>query len=102
MLASKNGDVTVCVTNLMRIRRGECPYARVKGINNEIIDSNLDDAELELLEDAEFNLEQFEERALLEDIEFEPEIFEDGSYSIKFQITDRNTDEDADDIEENI
>lgn len=89
MLANGNSDVTTCVTNLMAMRRGECAYERVKGIDQDIINEVIDEAEIDLIEDAEFLIEQFEERVSLDDIEIEPEIYEDNTYMVNVMVTDR-------------
>ena len=89
MLANGNSDVTICVTNLMTMRRGECAYERVKGIDQDIINEVIDEAEIDLIEDAEFLIEQFEERVSLDDIEIEPEIYEDNTYMVNVMVTDR-------------
>lgn len=89
MLAKGNSDVTTCVTNLMAMRRGECAYERVKGIDQDIINEVIDEAEIDLIEDAEFLIEQFEERVSLDDIEIEPEIYEDNTYMVNVMVTDR-------------
>lgn len=89
MLAKGNSDVTTCVTNLMAMRRGECAYERVKGIDQDIINEVIDEAEIDLIEDAEFLIEQFEERVSLDNIEIEPEIYEDNTYMVNVMVTDR-------------
>ena len=89
MLAKGNSDVTTCVTILMAMRRGECAYERVKGIVQDIINEVIDEAEIDLIEDAEFLIEQFEERVSLDDIEIEPEIYEDNTYMVNVMVTDR-------------
>ena len=98
MLASGNGDVTTCVTNLMAMRRGECAYERVKGIDQDIINEVEEAAELDLLEDAEFVVEQYEERVSLDSIEIEPIVYEDNSFEVKFIVTD--AEDDSDDVDE--
>ena len=98
MLASGNGNITTCVTNLMAMRRGECAYERVKGLDQDIINETEEAAELDLLEDAEFVIEVFEERVSLEDMEIEPIVYEDNSFEVKFVVTD--TENDSDDVDE--
>lgn len=100
MLSSGNGEVTTCVTNLMSMRRGECAYERVKGIDQDIINETEEAAELDLLEDAEFVIEVFEGRVSLEDIEIEPIVYEDNSFDVKFVITDAENDSDDADEDE--
>ncbi len=98
MLASGNGDITTCVTNLMAMRRGECAYERVKGIDQDIINEAEEAAELDLLEDAEFVVEQFEERVSLETIEIEPIVYEDNSFDVNFVVADAENG--SDDVDE--
>ena len=83
----------------MAMRRGECAYERVKGIDQDIINETEEAAELDLLEDAEFVIEVFEERVSLEDIEIEPIVYEDNSFDVKFVITDAENDSDDADEE---
>lgn len=97
MLASGNGELTVCVDNLMAMRRGECAYNRVKGLDQDIIDMTMEDAELELMEDADFVIEQFEPRASLDDIEMEINE-EDGGLSVQIVLIDMDS-ELYDDVE---
>lgn len=66
MKAHGNGDVGLCVENLLRIFRGENPYERIKGLNARIIDRPSMDAEAEFLQDAEFCIETYEPRANIE------------------------------------
>lgn len=98
MLASGNGEVTVCVTNLMAMRRGECAYERVKGIDQDIINEVEEAAELDLLEDAEFVIEIYEERVSLDSIEINPIVYEDNSFEVKIKVTDKE--EDSNDVDE--
>lgn len=92
MLKNGNGDITVCVTNLMAIRRGECAYERIKGIDQEIINEVEEAAELDLLEDAEFVIEQYEERVSLEDIDIEPIMHADNTFEVKISVLDAEDD----------
>ena len=98
MLASGNGEITTCVTNLLAMRRGECAYERVKGLDQDIINETEEAAELDLLEDAEFVIEVFEERVSLEDMEIEPIVYEDNSFDVKFVVMDAEND--SDDVDE--
>ncbi len=89
MLAKGNDEITNCITNLMAMRRGECAYERVKGIDQDIIDEVVDEAEIDLVEDAEFLIEQYEERVSLDDLEIEPVLYEDGTYEVDVVVADR-------------
>ena len=66
MKASGNGDVALCVQNLLRIFRGENPYERIKGLNARSIDRPAIDAEAEVLQDAEWCIGTYEPRAKIE------------------------------------
>lgn len=98
MLESGNGEITVCVTNLMSMRRGECAYERIKGIDQDIINEVEIGAELDLLEDAEFVIEEYEKRVSLEGIDIEPVIYEDNTFDVNVIVTD--TEDDSDDVDE--
>lgn len=89
MLAKGNDEITTCITNLMAMRRGECAYERVKGIDQDIIDEVVDEAEIDLVEDAEFLIEQYEERVSLDDLEIEPVLYEDNTYEVDVVVADR-------------
>ena len=69
MKASGNGDVALCAENLLRIFRGENPYERLKGINARSLDRPKMDAEAEILQDAEWCLENYEPRARIESLD---------------------------------
>lgn len=89
MRASGNGDVNVCVNNLLRTFRGEVPFERVKGLNPRIIDLPADEAEIELRQDAEWLLENYEPRAVLEDVVFDDEDAMRGGFSVSAKIKER-------------
>lgn len=98
MLASGNSDIMTCISNLFSLRRGECAYERVKGIDQDIIDENIMSAEIDLLEDAEFVVDQYEPRVSIDSMNIDPVISNDGLYSINFDLTD--SEDDSDDVEE--
>ena len=89
MLAKGNDEITICITNIMAMRRGECAYERVKGIDQDIVDEVVDEAEIDLVEDAEFLIEQYEERVSLDDLEIEPVLYEDNTYEVDVVVADR-------------
>lgn len=68
MRASGNGNVAVCVHNLLRTFRGEVPYERVKGLDPRMIDKPMETVKLELQQDARWLLETYEPRAVVESI----------------------------------
>lgn len=69
MRGSGNGDVALCAENLLRIFRGENPYERVKGIDARSLDKPTLDAEAEILQDAEFCIENYEPRAQIDSLD---------------------------------
>lgn len=89
MRASGNGDTNVCVNNLLRTFRGEVPFERVKGLNPRLIDLPADEAEIELRQDAEWLLENYEPRAVLEDVVLENEDAMRGGFSVSAKIKER-------------
>lgn len=64
-----NGDVALCSENLLRIFRGENPYERIKGIDARSLDKPALDAEAEILQDAEFCIENYEPRAQIDSLD---------------------------------
>lgn len=71
MKASGNGDVRNCVSNLLRIQRGENPYERVKGLDATLIDKPTSTAISEAQEDARWLIETYEPRANVDEIRVE-------------------------------
>lgn len=69
MRGSGNGDVALCAENLLRIFRGENPYERIKGIDARSLDKPALDAEAEILQDAEFCIENYEPRAQIDSLD---------------------------------
>ena len=71
MKASGNGDVNVCVANLLRTFRGEVPYERVKGLDPRLIDRPSRDAEIEAQQDATWLIEADDRRIQLCAVRFD-------------------------------
>ena len=69
MRAEGNSNVQVCIDNLLKTTKGEVPYAREKGIDGNIIDLPLDEAEVELVAAADECIDGYEPRVDIEDIE---------------------------------
>lgn len=84
MRASGNGDVAVCVHNLLRIVRGENPYERTKGLDARLIDSPVGDAEI--AQDAEWCIGTFEPRATLDGVTVEDGRASGGDFHISANI----------------
>lgn len=68
MRASGNGNVTVCVNNLLRTFRGEVPYERLKGIDPRLIDQPTETVRAKVQQDARWLIETYEPRAALENV----------------------------------
>lgn len=91
MRASGNGDVSVCANNLLRTFRGEVPYERVKGLDPRNIDRPLEDAELDIQQDAEWLLENYEPRAVVEGVSVEPSDEVNGGFAVLAKIKERES-----------
>ena len=98
MLANGNSDIMTCISNLFSLRRGECAYERVKGIDQDIIDEDIMSAEMDLLEDAEFVVDQYEPRVSIDTMNIDPVVNNDGLFRINIDLTD--PEHDLDDVEE--
>ena len=68
MRAKGNGNVAVCVENLLRTFRGEVPFERVKGLNPRTLDTPMVTADPEIRQDAEWLIETYEPRAIVNGI----------------------------------
>ncbi len=91
MRASGNGDVSVCVNNLLRTFRGEVPYERVKGLDPRLIDRPLEDVELDIQQDAEWLLENYEPRAVVEGVSVEQSEEVNGGFAVLAKIKERES-----------
>lgn len=89
MKASGNGDVNVCVANLLRTFRGEVPYERVKGIDPRIVDRPAMDAEIEIQQDATWLIETYEPRAVVNSITMTADAAAAGGFVVQADITER-------------
>ena len=68
MKASGNGNIAVCVHNLLRTYRGEVPYERLKGLDPRLIDRPTQSVLPEVQQDARWLIETYEPRAILENV----------------------------------
>ena len=89
MKASGNGDVNVCVANLLRTFRGEVPYERVKGLDPRLIDRPSRDAEIEVQQDATWLIEAYEPRAIVNGITMTADEAAAGGFVVQADITER-------------
>jgi len=83
MLASGNSAAAQCVRNLLLIRRGEVPYARMKGLDADLIDRPSVNTAPLVEADAEWLVENYEPRVSLDSIEITAELAEDGQFAVK-------------------
>ena len=91
MRASGNGDVSICANNLLQIFRGEVPYERVKGIDPRLIDRPLNDAEMDIQQDADWLLETYEPRAVVESVSVSLSDKVEGGIVINAKIKERES-----------
>lgn len=85
MLKTGNGTPQNCVENLLKIFRGEVPYARAKGLDPRMIDRPLSDTAA-ISQDAEWLIETYEPRAILDGIEVIPSDAVNGGFRIKANL----------------
>lgn len=89
MKASGNGNIDLCVNNLLRTFRGEVPFERVKGIDPRLIDKPLETAEAEAQQDARWLLETYEPRATVTEIVTGNSDAVAGGFTITANITEK-------------
>lgn len=87
MRSKGNGNPAVCVTNLLKISRGENPYERLKGVSFAQIDAPVSQAGGEIVEDAEWMLGTYEPRAQVDSITLAADDAENGQFRIEAEIT---------------
>lgn len=88
MRGSGNGDVALCAENLLRIFLGENPYERIKGIDARSLDKPALDAEAEILQDAEFCIENYEPRAQIDSLDVYGLDRERGDFRVVAAVTE--------------
>lgn len=88
MKGHRNGDVALCAENLLRIFRGENPYERIKGIDARSLDKPALDAEAEILQDAEFCIENYEPRAQIDSLDVYGLDRERGDFRVVAAVTE--------------
>ena len=86
MLSKGNGDVPVCVNNLLRIVRNEVPYDRLRGLSSDPYDKPTDEAADELEQDALWCIETYEPRAEVEGVTVTQEDALNSGFSVKATI----------------
>ena len=82
MKAKGNGDPAQCVSNLLRLIRGEVPFERLKGLDPSLIDSPSSIAGPKLAADAQWLIENYEPRINLKSVDLEAELAKAGHFRI--------------------
>ena len=82
MLGKGNGEPMHCVSNLLRMIRGECVYDRLKGIDPSLIDMNSDIAKPLMIADAKWLIKTYEPRVNVNNIDMQSLLAEEGNYSL--------------------
>lgn len=85
MKASGNGTPQQCVANLLNLFQFEVPYARLKGMDPEIIDAAHDEAIYKAKNHAAWLISNYEPRVTIDDIK--AGFDENGKLIIKPEIT---------------
>lgn len=93
MLKSGNGDPKRCAENLLATVRGEVCYDRVRGIDPRIIDTPEDDAEIELEQDARWNIDTYEPRLSANSVDISVITSETGDFQLQMYVSDVDEDE---------
>lgn len=68
MKGEGNGDIKICVSNLLQMYRGEVPYERVKGMNPQLLDQPVVTVIPEIQRDIMWLIGTYEPRADLESV----------------------------------
>lgn len=71
MRKNGNGDVDVCVKNLLSTYKGEVPYARDKGINSQVFDMPHTYIEQEMIATANEVVEKYEKRVIEKQVDID-------------------------------
>ena len=87
MRSKGNGQTAVCVSNLLKIQRGEVPFDRIKGVDFSQVDAPAPQAATEIAEDAKRMLSQYEPRSEVGDISMNPDDARNGRFAIIAKIT---------------
>lgn len=82
MKSSENGNPMQCVSNLVRIVRGECVYDRIKGIDPSYIDQPEEIAAPLFVADAKWLIQTYEPRVDVDTIDMSALMAEQGSFAL--------------------
>lgn len=80
-----NADVDVCVLNLLKTFKTEVPYSREKGIDSKILDSPINEIEVEMIEQAENVIQDYEDRVDIDDVTIDAAL-ENGEIKYSVEI----------------
>ncbi len=86
MLASGNGKTETCTRNLMRIFKGEVPYARGKGIDHANIDRPVTTVIARLATETRKMIEKYEPRAEVDNVSVKADLAELGYLTTTAEI----------------
>lgn len=82
MKASGNGNPMQCVSNLIRLVRGEVPYQRCKGLDPRLIDRPYSTVRSALKKDVIWTIQTYEPRADIKSIDIDALMEEQGAYEL--------------------
>lgn len=82
MKANGNGEPMQCVSNLLRITRGECPYDRIKGIDPTLIDQPTEIVAPLMQAEAKWLIDTYEPRVNVDEIDISALTSQNGSFSL--------------------
>lgn len=86
MKATGNGKPEQCVANLLRLTRGEVPYARIKGLARGLLEQPAPQVWPLLLADAEMIIEAYEPRVSLDTLDLAGELAKAGHFDLQADI----------------
>ena len=86
MKSAGNGAPEQCVSNLLRIVRGEVPFQRLKGLDATLIERPSATTAPLLEADAEWVIENYEPRVTLEDMNITGQLAEVGHFALHSDI----------------
>lgn len=81
MKASGNGDPMQCVSNLIRIVRGENPYERCKGLDPRLIDKPYSVYEEAIRKDVLWNIRTYEPRVDVDKVDINALLEQQGHFA---------------------
>ena len=87
MRSSGNGNPMQCVSNLIRIVRGEVPYERCKGLDPRLIDKPYSTVKSALKKDVIWTIKTYEPRADIKSIDIDALMEEQGAYALNIRAS---------------